>query len=240
MSTNRRNIYLILIVFVALALLWSLTAGATTAPQPTSPKNDVKSTAGAHAGAHADARSTSQSRSSSSARGGAARSTSTASGGRATAAGGEGGEAFAAAGDNLNTVDASQYYEDQRDIPMMVMGIVAPNDCGAGGQAGGAGTNGAGFLGFAWTTKNCYALKTGAAFAAAGDYELACELWVAANRKMLAKTGVGRINCAERARAMRMRDVQYSSQRDAEEETVTFTRRELEERDRRMMQRVGK
>lgn len=96
---------------------------------------------------------------------------------------------------STNLIDASTVYE--RQVGTLIMGTVIPVDCGFGGQAGGANTNGSGFLGASWTTETCYALKVANGFAAVGEYEYACELWIGITSKFLKKRrGITNVDCA--------------------------------------------
>jgi hypothetical protein len=124
---------------------------------------------------------------------------------RSNATGGDAAAIATGAGDSAaqNTTEVSTHYNQPRQVPTLVQGTQIVNDCGSGGNAGGAGTGGAGFLGFTWTTSRCYAFKTGNSFAAAGDYEMACELWIATNRRYLKKNGIVGVDCAKRAQALR-------------------------------------
>lgn len=97
-------------------------------------------------------------------------------------------------------IDGRTLYEAQ--VGTLVQGTVVPVDCGFGGNAGGANTNGLGFLGASWTTDKCYTLKTGTAFAAIGEYDIACELWVDVAKKALARRGVS-VDCNAIARRLR-------------------------------------
>lgn len=53
-----------------------------------------------------------------------------------------------------------------------------PSGCGAGVNGGGSREGGAGFLGLAWTTDQCYALLAAASFAAIGMPDTSCDLLV--------------------------------------------------------------
>lgn len=130
-----------------------------------------------------------------------------ATGGNATSAGGAGGAGGEASsvsegstatsqsdGSSNNVYNSTTTY--QRNVPTMIMGTVIPVDCGFGGQAGGASTTGSGFLGMSWTTETCYTLKVANAFAAVGQYDMACELWVAIVHKKLKKLrGIEDVDC---------------------------------------------
>src|SRR5690606_4186011 len=106
-------------------------------------------------------------------------------GGKAAAGAYSEGSTASADGTMHNQIDASTTYA--RQVPALLMGTVIPVDCGFGGQAGAAGTRGAGFLGASWTTETCYALKVANAWAAIGQYDMACELWVGITAKILRK-----------------------------------------------------
>jgi hypothetical protein len=107
----------------------------------------------------------------------------TANGG-AGGSGGAGGDADASAdASNRNALVNQTLVE--RSVGALVMGTVIPVDCGFGGQAGGADRNGSGFLGLTWTTDKCYTLKAATAWAAMGEYELACEMLVDVTKKAL-------------------------------------------------------
>jgi hypothetical protein len=122
-------------------------------------------------------------------------SKSTATGGNANATGGNGGAGGAggAGGSAFSTSTAdgssSNVYNStttvERSVGALIMGTVIPVDCGFGGQAGGSNRNGAGFLGASWTTDKCYTLKAATAWAAMGEYELACEMLVDVTKKAL-------------------------------------------------------
>ena len=62
----------------------------------------------------------------------------------------------------------------ERSAPSVGLGVIAPNGCGAGVQGGGSGTGGAGMLGFAWTTSECYAFILAQSYNAIGDRKTAC------------------------------------------------------------------
>lgn len=95
---------------------------------------------------------------------------------------------------STNLIDASSTYAAQ--VPALIMGTVIPVDCGFGGQAGGANTHGAGFLGASWTTDRCYTLKVANAWAAMGEYEYACEMLMDVSRKALKRRGIVGVDCA--------------------------------------------
>lgn len=97
-------------------------------------------------------------------------------------------------GTQTTLVDASSVYE--RQVGTLIMGTVIPVDCGFGGQAGGANTNGSGFLGASWTTDRCYTLKVANSWAAMGEYEYACEMLMDVSRRALKRRGIVAVDCA--------------------------------------------
>lgn len=94
---------------------------------------------------------------------------------------------------STNVIDASTNY--QRQVPALIMGTVIPVDCGFGGQAGGANTNAAGFLGASWTTDRCYTLKVANAWAAMGEYEYACEMLMDVSRRAAKRRNIADVDC---------------------------------------------
>jgi len=105
------------------------------------------------------------------------------SGGNGGASESSSNSASTADGSSSNVIDASTTVE--RSVGALIMGTVIPVDCGFGGQAGGADRSGSGFLGLTWTTDKCYTLKAATAWAAMGEYELACEMLVDVTKKAL-------------------------------------------------------
>lgn len=85
-----------------------------------------------------------------------------------TAHGGAGGDG----GDADVTITAP------RQAPSLAQGSLVPSGCGAGVNGGGSGTHGAGFLGLAWTTDECYLFMLGEKFAAIGMPDTACDIWL--------------------------------------------------------------
>lgn len=78
-----------------------------------------------------------------------------------------------------------------RQAPSLGQGSLIPSGCGAGTNGGGSGTHGAGFLGFAWTTDECYLFMLGEKFATIGMPDTACDIWLqtkAAARAFKGKT----------------------------------------------------
>ena len=99
-----------------------------------------------------------------------------------------------ASADGTQTTFINTEYAAQ--VPALIMGTVIPVDCGFGGQAGGANTHGAGFLGASWTTDRCYTLKVANAWAAMGEYEYACEMLMDVSRRALKRRGIVAVDCA--------------------------------------------
>lgn len=64
----------------------------------------------------------------------------------------------------------------RRNAPSVGQGSLVPSGCGAGVNGGGSQTGGAGFLGLAWTTDQCYALMAAASYAAIGMPDVSCDL----------------------------------------------------------------
>jgi hypothetical protein len=84
----------------------------------------------------------------------------------------------------------------ERSAPSVGLGVIAPNGCGAGVQGGGSGTGGAGMLGFAWTTSECYAFILAQAYNAVGDRKTACLVLNTTNAaRRAAKRGLVLPNC---------------------------------------------
>lgn len=167
-----------------------------------------------------------------------------------TANGGAGGNAAANAPTDVNVEGSeasaqssqslSQNYNQVRQVPTLLQGDLLVNDCGAGINAGGADTGGAGFLGAVWTTGRCYALKSGSNFAAIGDYETACDLWVDVNRKAFKRIG-RKPDCraiAERLYAQSITQLPPTPVDPPVDMSQYVTKKELAERDRRIIQRM--
>lgn len=91
---------------------------------------------------------------------------------------------------------------DYQEAFQVGRGIVIPVDCGMGFDAGGANRNGAAFLGMAWTTDKCYTLKAGNAFAAMGEYQLACEMYADVTRKAMKRRKIKELDCSKVAAAI--------------------------------------
>jgi hypothetical protein len=136
--------------------------------------------------------------------------TSSATGGRAVGIGAAAaGDSSASVGDtsseangsNTSNIDASTTYE--RQVGTLIMGTVIPVDCGFGGQAGGANTSGSGFLGASWTTDRCYTLKVANAWAAMGEYELACEMLSDVSRNAMKRRSKLSVDCMVVGAALR-------------------------------------
>jgi hypothetical protein len=64
----------------------------------------------------------------------------------------------------------------ERSAPSIGQGGLLIGDCGAGANAGGSNTGGAGFLGIVWTPKDCKLLLAAQAFHALGMHDEACRM----------------------------------------------------------------
>ena len=106
--------------------------------------------------------------------------TNTAEGG----AGGDGGDASATAvvaegavDNDVNVnVNAGTTYHQVRQAPSIAQGSFAITGCSVGGNAGGSNKNGAAFLGFGWTPKECYAFMLAQAYQSIGQYKAVCDI----------------------------------------------------------------
>lgn len=79
-----------------------------------------------------------------------------------------------AASDAHNDLTISSNVE--RSAPSLAQGGLFIGDCGAGGNAGGSNTHGAGFLGLVWTPGDCKLLLAAQAFHAIGMSDEACRM----------------------------------------------------------------
>ena len=101
-----------------------------------------------------------------------------------TAEGGDGGDASATAvvaegavdNDVDVTVNAGTTYHQVRQAPSIAQGSFAITGCSVGGNAGGSNKNGAAFLGFGWTPKECYAFMLAQAYQSIGQYKAVCDI----------------------------------------------------------------
>lgn len=101
-----------------------------------------------------------------------------------TANGGDGGDASASAvvaegavdNDVDVTVNAGTTYQQVRQAPSIAQGSFAISGCSVGGNAGGSNKNGAAFLGFGWTPKECYAFMLAQAYQSIGQYKAVCDI----------------------------------------------------------------
>lgn len=75
-----------------------------------------------------------------------------------------------------NTQSTTVETNHVRQAPSLAQGVVMPVGCGVGGNAGGSNTNGAGFLGIAFTPAECYAFMLAASYASLGMIDSACEV----------------------------------------------------------------
>ena len=74
------------------------------------------------------------------------------------------------------TVNAGTTYRQVRQAPSIAQGSFAITGCSVGGNAGGSNKNGAAFLGFGWTPKECYAFMLAQAYQSIGQYEAVCDI----------------------------------------------------------------
>lgn len=75
-----------------------------------------------------------------------------------------------------NQQDISINHEAVRQAPSIAQGAVMPSGCGVGGNAGGSQPGGAAFVGFSFTTEECYLLLYAAAYNAIGMPDTSCDL----------------------------------------------------------------
>jgi hypothetical protein len=159
-----------------LAILLALIPAIAIAGKPKDPPKPAPvpvSTAVAHSDAASESHATSAS-------GAWSGSTSSALGGDATAAGGNatGGNSTSTSGDSTSTADNALTLNTtvERSAPSIAQGSLYIGDCGGAANGGGSNSNGAGFLGFAWTPKDCKILLAAAAFRAIGMADASCEM----------------------------------------------------------------
>lgn len=99
----------------------------------------------------------------------------------------------AATASNDNAVSVTH----QASAPALGQGSFAIAGCQVAGNAGGSNSGGAGFLGFAFTTEQCYDLQLAAAYQALGAYSAACQvLNLSKAGQRAAKRGVTLPTCA--------------------------------------------
>jgi hypothetical protein len=87
-----------------------------------------------------------------------------------------GGLATASADNEGNKQEISVNETHPRNAPSLGQGSTYIGSCGAGGNAGGSGPNGAGFLGFSWTPADCKLLLAAEAYRAVGMVDAACNM----------------------------------------------------------------
>lgn len=117
------------------------------------------------------------------------------------AAGGSVGDINASATSEGSSADNSLTLNYERSAPGLGQGSLYIPQCGVAGNAGGSNSNGAGFLGVAWTPKDCKRLLAAAAFQSLGMYDAACEqlMTVSVVRDYYAaKPASERPNCKEK------------------------------------------
>ncbi len=104
---------------------------------------------------------------------------------------------------NQNNVGNSQSLTTnyERQAPSVAQGGLYIGECGAGGNAGGSNTNGAGFLGITWTPKDCKLLLAARAYQSLGMVDSACEMLNAISvvKKRWAELGIDPPKCQVKA-----------------------------------------
>lgn len=84
-----------------------------------------------------------------------------------------------------------------RQVGAVAQGSIIPPGCGAGGNAGGAGPNGTGFLGFSFVTSECHGWTYIATLSALGLQKDACEALKRQNTSRRAKRrGAPEVDCS--------------------------------------------
>ena len=123
--------------------------------------------------------------------------------------GGEGGSAQASSGGNTMTVQTT--YRTRRQAPPIAQGGLAIAHCGAGANAGGSGTGGAGFLGVAWTPRECHKYITASNYAALGMYSMACAILntTRATRRTVEELGIDLPSCDFHETRTTVEEVRY-------------------------------
>lgn len=121
--------------------------------------------------ASADSRATSSAHSAATA---AASQTQTASGSATQSQTAQGGNSQAV--NSGNNADQSVAFDYPKLAPSVGQGSLMIGSCGAGGNAGGSNSNGAAFLGIAYTPADCKLLLAAAAYQALGMWDSACEM----------------------------------------------------------------
>lgn len=117
------------------------------------------------------------------------------------------GAAARSASDSAASADNAVDITYEGAMAPMIMGTLLPVSCGAGVQAGAQDDGDAGFFGITWTTKRCYSLKVATAWAAMGEYEMACDMFVDITREALKRRG-RHINCTEVGFRLRMQHME--------------------------------
>lgn len=155
---------------IALIALLVCAPALATKPEPPKPTPSSTSSSVSASEAHATSKSSSAAQS---------HSTSKATGGNASATG---GKSTSSQSQNANASNAgnsqtlNQSYEQVRQAPAVAQGSIIPPACGAGGNAGGSNSNGAGFLGFSWVTADCHRYIAAQNYLALGMPEFACAI----------------------------------------------------------------
>lgn len=92
-----------------------------------------------------------------------------------SADGGEGYSSASASNEGVTTT-VHQTTNYKRNAPSIAQGSLMAAGCGAGANGGGSKPGGAGFLGFVWTTDQCYALLAAASYQSIGMPDTSCDL----------------------------------------------------------------
>jgi hypothetical protein len=163
---------------ILLALIPSLAlAGKPKYDKPPLPQPFSHSESNAEASSDSTSRATSESLATG---GDAGAYASGGAGGNLTAAGGNatGGNSTSTSGDSTSTADNALTLNTtvERSAPSIAQGSLYIGDCGGAANGGGSNSNGAGFLGFAWTPKDCKILLAAAAFRAIGMADASCDM----------------------------------------------------------------
>jgi hypothetical protein len=100
-----------------------------------------------------------------------------------TVSGGAGGEASANAVVESGAVQVSEgafqsnyTYKEVQQAPAIGQGSFAIQGCAFAGNAGGSWTGGAAFLGFGWTTEQCYDFLLAQAYQSIGEKKAVCDI----------------------------------------------------------------
>lgn len=129
-------------------------------------------------------------------------------GGNAT---GGSSDAAASANNEGNTLTVQTTYRQVRQAPPVSQGSLMIGQCGAGVNGGGSGTGGAGFLGIAWTPRECHKYLTAANYAALGMHSFACAILntTKATRETVDALGIDVPSCDFFEKTVTVEEVRY-------------------------------